>query len=80
MDSRTDTPRAEQFLMVPVRPLVAPAVDRVLADLRRRNPMASDAQLVEQLFFEAVILMDARLPACTEPYSPRIGSNPDEDA
>ncbi|HET6718359.1 MAG TPA: hypothetical protein VFH22_01850 [Rhodocyclaceae bacterium] len=79
-DPRTDAPNAEQFLLVPVRPLVAPAVDRILADLRRRNPMASEVQLVEQLFFEVVILMDARLPCGTAPYAPRVGSNPDEDA
>lgn len=80
MDPRADAPNGEQFLLVPVRPLVAPAVDRILADLRRRNPLASEVQLVELLFFEAVILMDARLPCGAEPYAPRIGSNPDEDA
>jgi hypothetical protein len=61
-DTRTDAPRDPQFLAVPVAPLVVPAFERVYADLRRRNPMASDVQLMEQFGFEAIVLMDGRIP------------------
>lgn len=79
-DPRTDAPNGLRHLVVTVPQPIAPAFDRVLSDARRRNPKASDAQLVEQIFVEFVILMDARLPCGAEPYFPRVGSNPDEDA
>ena len=60
-DPRTDAPREPMVLCVPVSPTLIPAVERIVADLQRRNPMADDNQIMSQLFFEAVLIMDARL-------------------
>lgn len=64
-DTRTDAPHDPQFLAVPIAPIVMPAFDRVYADMKRRNPMASDVQLMEQFGFEAILLMDGRIPKIT---------------
>lgn len=61
-DPRTDSPREPLMLAIEVSPTLIPALERITADMQRRNPKASGDQIISQMFFEAVILLDARTP------------------
>jgi len=60
-DPRADAPTAPLVFFVSISPTVAPALERVLADIKRKNPHSSDEQNGQQFIFEAIVLMDARI-------------------
>ena len=60
-DPRTDAPHEPLVFCATVSPILVPAVERIVADIREKNPNATDAQVADEMFFRAIVWLDSRI-------------------
>lgn len=60
-DPRADAPQQPIVFCTSISPILIPAFERVIAEIKRCNKHASDEMLLQQFVFESIVLMDARI-------------------